>query len=169
MLELSLAASFAALYAVAVVLLAPISYGVMQVRLADALIPLSMVFGLPAVYGVTLGNIIANLYGGYGPIDVVFGTLANLLASYVAFQLRQKPLLGCFSATMIVSLIVGAYLWILVGVPVEVSILGVFAGSFIAITILGYLLQRFISSMYKIPKYCTTQDREAREATSRNL
>jgi len=152
-LELSLAAVFAALYAVAVVLLAPISYGVMQVRLADALIPLSMVFGLPVVYGVTLGNIIANLYGGYGPIDVMFGTLANLLASYVAFRLRSKPLFGCFSATMIVSLVVGGYLWILVGVPIEVSVLGLFAGSFIAITILGYLLQRFISSRYKIPKY----------------
>jgi uncharacterized membrane protein len=152
MLELSLAASFAAVYAVAVVLLAPISYGIMQVRLADALIPLSMVFGLPVIYGVTLGNIIANLYGGYGPIDVMFGTLANLLASYVAFRLRSKPLLGCFSATMIVSLIVGGYLWILVGVPIEVSLLGLFVGSFIAITILGYLLQRFISSRYKIPR-----------------
>jgi uncharacterized membrane protein len=151
-LELSLAASFSALYAVAVVLLAPISYGVMQVRLADALIPLSMVFGLPAVYGVTLGNIIANLYGGYGPVDVMFGTVANLLASYVAFRFRSKPLLGCFAATMIVSLIVGGYLWILVGVPIEVSLLGLFAGSFIAITMLGYLLQRFISSRYKIPK-----------------
>jgi uncharacterized membrane protein len=151
-LELSLAASFSALYAVAVVLLAPISYGVMQVRLADALIPLSMVFGLPAVYGVTLGNIIANLYGGYGPVDVMFGTVANLLASYVAFRFRSKPLLGCLAATMIVSLIVGGYLWILVGVPIEVSLLGLFAGSFIAITILGYLLQRFISSRYKILK-----------------
>jgi uncharacterized membrane protein len=151
-LELSLAASFAAVYAVAVVLLAPISYGIMQVRLADALIPLSMVFGLPVVYGVTLGNIIANLYGGYGPIDVMFGTLANLLASYAAFRLRSKPLLGCFAATMIVSLIVGGYLWILVGVPMEVSLLGLFVGSFIAITILGYLLQRFISSRYEIPR-----------------
>ena len=151
-LKTSLAASFAALYAVAVVVLAPISYGIMQVRLADALIPLSMVFGLPVVYGVTLGNIIANLYGGYGPIDVMFGTLANLLASYVAFRLRSKPLLGCLAATMIVSLIVGGYLWILVGVPMEVSLLGLFVGSFTAITILGYLLQRFVSSRYKMPR-----------------
>lgn len=151
-LELSLAASFAALYAVAVVLLAPISYGIIQVRLADALIPLSMVFGLPVVYGVTLGNIIANLYGGYGPIDVVFGTLANLLGSYAAFRLRSKPFLGCFAATMVVSLIVGGYLWILVGVPIEVSLLGLLAGSFIAIATLGYLLQRFVSSRYRMSR-----------------
>jgi len=151
-LELSIAASFAALYAVAVVLLAPISYGIIQVRLADALIPLSMVFGLPVVYGVALGNIVANLYGGYGPIDVVFGTLANLLGSYAAFRLRSKPFLGCLAATMIVSLIVGGYLWILIGVPIQVSLLGLFAGSFVAIATLGYVLQHFISSRYRMPK-----------------
>lgn len=152
MLQLSLAASFAALYAVAVVLLAPISYGIIQLRLADALIPLSMVFGLPVVYGVALGNIVANLYGGYGPIDVVFGTLANLLGSYAAFRLRSKPFLGCLAATVVVSLIVGGYLWILVGVPMEISLLGLFAGSFTAIAMLGYLLQRFVSSRYKMPR-----------------
>lgn len=152
MLQLSLAASFASLYAVAVVLLAPISYGIIQLRLADALIPLLMVFGLPVVYGVALGNIVANLYEGYGPIDVVFGTLANLLGSYAAFRLMSKPFLGCLAATVVVSLIVGGYLWILVGVPMEISLLGLFAGSFTAIAMLGYLLQRFVSLRYKMPR-----------------
>jgi uncharacterized membrane protein len=144
-LELSVAASFAALYAVAVILLAPISYSIVQVRLADALIPLSIVYGLPVVYGVTLGNIVANLYGGYGPIDIVFGTLANLLGSYLAFRLRAKPLLACFAASLVVSLIVGGYLWLLLNVPIEVSLTSLFAGSFISIVILGYLLQRLLS------------------------
>ena len=148
-LELSLAASFAALYAVAVILLAPISYSVVQVRLADALIPLSIVYGLPVVYGVTLGNIVANLYGGYGPIDVIFGTLANLLASYAAFRVRAKPFLACFAATLIVSFIVGGYLWLLLNVPVEISLLSLFVGSLISITIVGYLLQRLLSSLWK--------------------
>ena len=49
--------SFAAIYAVAVVALGPISYAVIQIRIADALIPLSIVFGLPVVLDVTLGNI----------------------------------------------------------------------------------------------------------------
>jgi uncharacterized membrane protein len=150
-LELSLAASFAAIYAVAVVVLGPISYAVIQVRIADALIPLSIVFGLPVVFGVTLGNIVANLYGGYGPVDVIFGTLANLLSSYLAFRLRSKPFLACFAATLIVSLIVGGYLWLLVNVPIEISLLGLFAGSLISMTILGYLLQRLVASRFKTP------------------
>lgn len=148
-LQLSLAASFAALYAVAVILLAPISYSVVQVRLADALIPLSIIYGLPVVLGVTLGNVVANLYGGYGPIDVIFGTLANLLASYAALRLRGRPLLACFAATIIVSLVVGGYLWLLLNVPVEISLLSLFVGSFISVTILGYLLQRFLASRSK--------------------
>lgn len=148
-LQLSVAASFAALYAVAVIVLAPISYSVVQVRLADALIPLSIVYGLPVVYGVTLGNIVANLYGGYGPVDVMFGTLANLLASYLAFRLRARPFLGCFTATLIVSSIVGGYLSILLSLPIVTTLLGLFVGSFVSITILGYLLQRLLSSRSK--------------------
>jgi uncharacterized membrane protein len=148
-LQLSLTACFAALYAVAVILLAPISYSLIQVRLADALIPLSMIYGLPVVYGVTIGNIVANMYGGYGPIDVMFGTVANLLGSYVAFRLRTRPFSACFAATLVVSLIVGGYLWLLLNVPVEFSLLSLFAGSFISITIIGYLLQRLLSSRSK--------------------
>jgi uncharacterized membrane protein len=129
-----------------VVVLAPISYAVIQFRIADALIPLSIVFGLPVVYGVTLGNIVANLYGSYGMIDVIFGSLANLLSSYVAFRLRTKPLPACFAATLIVTFVVGGYLSLLANVPVEISLLGLFAGSFTSIAILGYLLQRLLAS-----------------------
>ena len=155
-LDLSLTAAFGALYAIAVVLLAPISYGIFQVRIADALIPLSIVYGLPVVYGVTLGNIVANLYGGLGPIDVIFGTLANLLSSYVAFRLRGRPFLACFAASLIVTLIVGGYLWLLVNVPIEISLLGLFAGSVISIAILGYLLQRLLASRSR-----TTREKKA--------
>jgi uncharacterized membrane protein len=148
-LELSLISLFAAIYAAAVIVLAPISYGAIQVRVADALIPLSIVFGLPVVYGVTIGNIVANLYGGLGPIDVLLGTLANLLASYAAFRLRKRPALSCLAATLIVSFIVGGYLWLLVNVPLEFSLLSVSVGSFISIMMLGYMLQRLLALRYK--------------------
>jgi uncharacterized membrane protein len=80
-------AVFAALYAVGVVLLAPISFQVFQVRIADALLPLSILFGWPAILGLTLGAFVANLFGGLGPVDVVGGTLANLLARYIAWRI----------------------------------------------------------------------------------
>ena len=43
--SVTLAAAIAALYAVGVVVLGPISFQIIQVRVADALLPLSMLFG----------------------------------------------------------------------------------------------------------------------------
>ena len=58
--QIALISIFAALYAIGVISLAPFSYGLVQVRIADALLPLSIVFGMPAVIGLSLGTFIAN-------------------------------------------------------------------------------------------------------------
>ena len=78
--EISLIAVIAALYATMVIVLAPMSFGPVQLRFADVLIPLAAILGLPAVYGVALGAFVANAYWFMSPIDVVFGALANLVA-----------------------------------------------------------------------------------------
>jgi len=135
---ITLTAVFAAIYAAGVVVLAPISYGIVQVRVSDALIPLSVIFGWPAICGVTLGCLVANVYGGFGLMDVLLGSIANLIAAYSAYRLRKKPFLACISASLIVSIIVGSYLWVLFNVPWEVSLLGILTGSLISINILGY-------------------------------
>ena len=59
--QIALTSIFAALYAIGVVFLAPFSYGLIQVRIADALLPLSIVFGMPVVIGLSLGTFIANI------------------------------------------------------------------------------------------------------------
>jgi uncharacterized membrane protein len=150
-LELTLAAVFAALYAVGVVVLGPVSFQVFQVRVADALLPLCMLFGRPAILGLTLGTIVANLFGGLGPIDIVGGGLANLIAGYVAWRIslnKGKPwlFLGVVSQVIIVTAMVGTYLSYLFGMPVEVGLLGVLLGSIVAIGILGSLLLLALSS-----------------------
>lgn len=143
--KIALGCVIAALYAIGVILFAPISFMLFQVRVADALIPLSVVFGMPAVLGVTLGNIIANMYGGLGYIDIIGGSIANFLAAYVGWKIASRSFTGSrFSATVaqniIVSSIVGSYLALLFGVPLEVGFLGVLLGSIISINIIGYVL-----------------------------
>lgn len=142
---ITLTAVFAAIYAAGVVVLAPISYGIVQVRIADALIPLSVIFGWPAIWGVTLGCLVANVYGGLGLTDVILGSIANLVAAYSAYYLRKRTFLACVSASLIVSIIVGSYLWILFNVPWQISLLGVLAGSLVSINILGYGLLKALS------------------------
>ena len=61
-------------------------------RVAEALCLLP-VFGAEYIIGVTLGCLLANLLGST-VIDVVFGTLATLLACLVTYKLRDIRIKG---------------------------------------------------------------------------
>jgi len=150
-LRMTLTAVFGALYAVGVVFLAPISFQVFQVRIADALLPLSMLFGWPAILGLSLGAFVANFFGGLGPIDIIGGAAANFLATFVAWKIGRKRrrvnvLAGVLSEVVIVTVIVGTYLSFLIGMPLVVGLLGVFLGSLVAIGVLGSILFFALSS-----------------------
>lgn len=138
--DVSLMAIFAALYAMGVILWIPISFEIFQVRIIDCLIPLAVVFGWPVIGGVTFGNVVANVFGGLGVIDIIGGTVANLVASTAAYFLRKRPFLATWASNISITLIVGSYLAIIFGVPVEIGLLGIFLGSVVAINGLGYIL-----------------------------
>jgi uncharacterized membrane protein len=142
--DLALTAVFAALYATGVIFLAPMSFGVYQVRIADALLPLSMIFGMPVAVGSGLGCLVANVYGGLGIVDILGGTIANFVACALAWYVGRggfaRRFLGSFVETAVITVIVGGYLALIFEVPVEVGLLGIFIGSLVAINILGFAL-----------------------------
>lgn len=143
--EVALGSIIAALYAITVILFAPISFLLFQVRIADALIPLSIIFGVPVIWGVTLGNVVANIYGGLGIIDIIGGSLANFVAGYIGWRIGSRNFQGSqFIATLaqnlIVSSIVGFYLAMLFNVPFEAGFYSILLGSLISMNIIGYLL-----------------------------
>ena len=82
----------AALYVVLCLALQPLSYGAVQVRVAEALCLLP-VFGPEYITAVTLGCFLANLLGSVWQ-DAVFGTLATFLACLVTYKLRHVRLRG---------------------------------------------------------------------------
>ena len=140
--DIALTVIFAALYAVLVLALAGISFELIQVRIADALIPLSMVFGWPAVVGVTVGCAIANVVSPMPSIltDITLGSLANFIAGILAWKIGlRKPgkavneFLGCVVATFAITFIVGTYLAALTGMELWVWWLGIGTGSIISI------------------------------------
>ena len=148
--DLALIAVFAALYAVLVLVLAGISFQLVQVRVADALIPLSILFGWPVALGVAAGGAIANFASPMPSAltDVTFGSIANLIASLLAWRIGRwkimaksaSEFLGCLAATVVVTIIVGTYLAILTEMELWVWWLGIGVGSLISINILGYAL-----------------------------
>jgi len=147
----TLAAVLAALYAVGVLVLAPISFQAFQVRVADALLPLTILLGWPAIIGLTLGAFVANVFGGLGPVDILGGSLANLVAGYVAWRVAlNRDRSWVFAAVglqvLIVTLIVGTYLSYLFAMPLEIGWFGVMVGSIVAIGFLGSILLHAASS-----------------------
>lgn len=160
--NLALMSIFAALYAVLVVALAGISFQLVQVRIADALIPLSMAFGWPAVAGVTVGAAVANVVSPSPSVvvDVVFGSLANLVASFLAWRISRLKfsneivgeLLGSISAILAVTVIVGTYLAILFQMDVWVWWLGIGAGSVISIGLIGFPLVQIMKRISQKPR-----------------
>jgi len=153
--EISLTAISAALYAVLLIILAQISFGPIQLRIADCIIPLAALFGWPWIWGVTLGCFVGNLIGGMmafgflNPIDIILGSIANLIAAYTIFRLKDHRLIGCILGSIIIGVIVGGYLWLFVPAP-EIGlaylpvwaamIISITGSSLIAIAIIGYAL-----------------------------
>lgn len=153
--ELSLTAVIAALYAAIVILLAPISFGPIQLRVADALIPLAALLGLPAVYGVTLGAFVANIYWFLSPIDVVLGALANLVAGYLIYRYRERLVPASLAASAVIGLIVGGYLWLFFPPPSIIGLqlpawlgmmISITLSSIVAISVIGVALLKLLES-----------------------
>ena len=78
----------AALYIVLTVLLSPISFGLVQFRLAEVLCVLPCLNGM-AVPGLFLGCVVSNLITGAPVFDVVFGSLATLVAAYLTYRMKE--------------------------------------------------------------------------------
>ena len=79
----------AALYAALCIILAPISFSVFQVRIAEALCILPY-FTSAAIPGLSIGCLIANIFGGSNVFDVIFGTFATLIGAVGSYMLRKN-------------------------------------------------------------------------------
>lgn len=92
-------AMIAAIYTAVSLLLAPISYGNIQVRIAEALTLLPLI-DKKSIYGLTLGCFLTNLIGamtGVNPtgfLDAIIGTLATFLAAICTYKLKDKTIKG---------------------------------------------------------------------------
>ncbi len=75
-----MAGLIAAVYAVLGLAFFPISFGVYQVRVAEALTVLPFLTRA-AIPGLFIGCMVANVYGGMGWQDIVFGSLITLAAA----------------------------------------------------------------------------------------
>ena len=141
------AGMIAALYTVATLILAPLSFGNIQFRASEAL-TLLPIFTVSAVPGLTIGCIISNAVGVAmgsniaGWLDVVFGSVATLLAAILTralriIQFKGIPLLAILPPILLNALIVGGELAVVYQLPFWLCALEVGAGELVVCTVLG--------------------------------
>ena len=112
--KIAFAAMIGAVYAALTIALAPISYGPVQFRISEVMCILPFFFPF-SVWGLFGGCILANLLSAYGLADIVFGSLATLLAGLCTMycgRYRQDTLpikvLACFPPVFFNGVIIGA-------------------------------------------------------------
>jgi uncharacterized membrane protein len=111
----------AALYAALTIFLAPISFGQIQFRVAEALMILPF-FTVSAVPGLFIGCLIANAVGSsFGVLDIVAGSLATLAAAAVASKIKIRWLVP-LPTVLINAFVVGLVLYVMAGLPYWASV-----------------------------------------------
>lgn len=137
--SLCISAVIAALYAALTLLLAPISFGAVQLRVSEALTLLPMVMP-QAIPGLFVGCLIANLYTGM-ITDIIFGSLATLLAAIGTHVLRRTPALAAACPVVTNAVIVGVVVAKSAHLPIWLTMLQIGAGELAAV-VLGFVLLR---------------------------
>ena len=140
---LTQAAVIAAIYVVLTIIFAPFSSGEVQVRISEALTILPF-FTPAAIPGLFVGCIIANLFGGAIPADIIFGSIATLLGALGTYALRKKsrflaPLPPIIANTLIVPFVL--YYGYGVNLPIPFMMLTVGIGEVLSCGVIGLVLQ----------------------------
>ncbi len=140
-LELTQGAIIAALYVALALIFQPISYGEIQLRVAEALTILPL-FTSAAVPGLFIGCILANLLGGGVILDVVLGSLATLIGAFFGRLLRFNRWLVPIPAILANALIIPFVLKYGYGLdlPIVLEMVYIFIGEVGGCYILGELL-----------------------------
>ncbi len=138
---LVLTAAIAALYALLTLIL-PLNVAGVQLRVSEALTLLPVLTDA-AVPGLALGCVIANFLQGAPLPDVIFGSLATLIAALLTRRLRKKIYLAALMPALSNGLIVGVLLtYVYHALPLYLSVPSVAAGELVICYALGIPMLR---------------------------
>ncbi|MBQ4470665.1 MAG: QueT transporter family protein [Synergistaceae bacterium] len=149
--KLARGALIAALYAALTILLAPISYGPVQCRVSEAFTLLP--FYLPeAVPGLFIGCIFANFIGGYGLPDMVFGSLATLVAAFLTLK-SGNIFVAALWPVLSNMIIIGTMLHYLIQAPLVMTCIYVALGELISCYVIGVPFMKLLERKNIIAKH----------------
>jgi uncharacterized membrane protein len=143
--DITIIGIYAALYAALVVVLGGFSYGPVQVRVADSLVAVIPLLGLPGVLGHTLGVFIANMFSTVGLIDLL-NTIPSFAMSFVVYYVYKRTqndytVIGtCIAYSVVLGLTVGWMLSYVLSLPLLPTMAYVAVGNTVASVLIGWPL-----------------------------
>lgn len=140
----------AAIYVVLVQVFSFSSFGPIQFRIAESLTILPY-FTSAAIPGLFIGCLIANILGGAVLWDIIFGSLATLLAAVLSYKLRKHEFLVPVPPVLINAVVIGVLLKYAYGIPEGLFILmgGVFMGQLVSAYGIGIVLLKALKPFKK--------------------
>ena len=124
----------AALYITMSLAIAPLTYGLIQVRFAEMLLLLCF-FDKDYCYSLTLGCLVVNAFSPLGIIDVVFGTIGTIISVIGIRFIRRiylvwiPPVLSSFMIALEFTITASEPFWLSFGT--------IALGEFIAVALIG--------------------------------
>ena len=149
---LAKSAMIAAIYVVLTLIFAPISFGQIQLRIAEALTILP-VFTPAAIPGLFIGCLIGNLIGGAALPDIIFGSLATLIGAFFTYRLKNHgPILAVLPPIISNTIIIPFVLYYAYGitVPIPMLMLTVGIGEVLGCGVLGVILYHSLKKHQKL-------------------
>ncbi len=144
MKSLARAALIAAVYVVLVYAFQPVSFGVIQLRVAEALTVLPVLFP-EAIAGLYVGVLLANILGGLGLWDIFGGSLVTLIAAYVTYRYRDSWI-AYASPIVFNALLISIYLHFIFAQPYLLVAVSIGISQSIVVLFIGVPLIHFLKS-----------------------
>ena len=137
----------AGLYIALTAIFAPMSFGAIQFRVSEAL-TLLPILSPAAVPGLFVGCLLSNMILGAPWQDIIFGSLATLLAAILTRWLRRSHWLAALMPVVINGLIVGGMLSVVYQLPFAATAATVALGEaavcyMLGLPLVGLLHKRF--------------------------
>ena len=142
-IDIAVIAVYAALYAALVVVLGGFSYGPLQIRIADAMVAIIPLLGLPGVLGHAVGVFTANIFSIVGPVDLL-NTIPSFAMSFVVYYVYKRTkndytVVGtCVAYSSVLGATVGWMLSYVYNLPLLPTMAYVVIGNMIASVLVGY-------------------------------
>ncbi len=153
--KLTVSAMVMALYVVVMYCTSSFAFGAVQVRIATVLYSLSWYFPF-LVLPLGLANLLSNIIGGMGPVDMFGGCAVGMITSFLVYILRRSKLPFFAAAVPIVfcpGLIVPVWLTGFTGVPYGALAVNLCLGQ-LAPAVLGALAIKLLDSRRDIILLC---------------